>query len=59
MIRLFLKNYKEHELRVLYNALADARATVATDAPSNVVKDLDEVLLYLCGYTDAKGDSAK
>ena len=59
MIRLFLKNYKEHELRMLYNALADARATVATDTPSNSMKDLDEALLYLCGYIDAKGDSAK
>ena len=59
MIRLFLKNYKEQELRVLYNALEDARAAVATDTPSNPMKDLDEALLYLCGYTDAKGDSAK
>ena len=59
MIRLFLKNYKEHELRVLRDALADARATVATDTPSNPMNDLDEALLYLCGYIDAKGDSAK
>lgn len=59
MIRLFLKNYKEHELRVLYNALADARATVASETSSNPMKDLDEALLYLCGYIDAKGDFAK
>ena len=59
MVRLFLKNYKEHELLVLYDALVVARAAVASDTPSNPMKDLDEALLYLCGYTDAKGDSAK
>lgn len=29
MIRLFLKNYKEQELRMLYNALADANGDSA------------------------------
>ena len=59
MIRLYLKNYKESELRELYNVLANARSAVETSIPSNPMKDLDEVLQYLCGYTDAKGDSAK
>lgn len=59
MIRLYLKNYKETELRTLYNALSGARSAVDTATPSNPMKDLDEALHYMDGYMDAKGDSAK
>lgn len=59
MIRLFLKNYEESELRMLYSALVAARTAVETTTPSNPMKDLDDVLHYICGYIDAKGESAK
>lgn len=59
MIRLYLKNYKPAELVQLYNALSLARSMANTDVPTNTVKDLDEVLQYISGYMDAKGDSAK
>lgn len=59
MIRLYLKNYKPAELVQLYNALSLARIMVKTDVPTNTAKDLDEVLQYISGYMDAKGDSAK
>lgn len=59
MIRLYLKNYKETELCTLYKALSGARSAVDTATPSNPMKDLDEVLHYMDGYMDAKGDSAK
>ena len=59
MIRLYLKNYKPVELVQLYNALSLARTTVKSDVSTNTVKDLDEVLQYMSGYMDAKGDSAK
>ena len=56
MIRLYLKNYSSAELVQLYNALSLARSTVASDVPTNPVKDLDELLVYLFGYMDGKGD---
>lgn len=59
MIRLYLKNYKPAELVQLYIALSLARTMVKADVPTNTAKDLDEVLQYLSGYMDAKGDSAK
>lgn len=59
MIRLYLKNYKPAELVQLYNALSLARTMVKTDVQTNTAKDLDEVLQYMSGYMDAKGDSAK
>ena len=59
MIRLYLKNYKPAELVQLYNALLLARTMVKSDVPTNSAKDLDEVLQYMSGYMDAKGDSAK
>ncbi len=59
MIRLYLKNYKPAELVQLYNALSFARSVVKADIPTNSAKDLDEVLQYMSGYMDAKGDSAK
>lgn len=59
MIRLYLKNYKPSELIQLYNALSLARTMVKADVPTNSAKDLDEVLQYLSGYMDAKGDYAK
>ena len=59
MIRLYLKNYKPAELVQLYNALSLARSVVKADVPTNSAKDLDEVLQYMPGYMDAKGDSAK
>ena len=59
MIRLYLKNYKPAELVELYNALSLARSVVKSDVPTNSAKDLDEVLQYMSGYMDAKGDSAK
>lgn len=59
MIRLYLKNYKPAELVQLYNALSLARTMVKSDVSTNTVKDLDEVLQYVSGYMDAKGDSAK
>ena len=59
MIRLYLKNYKPAELVQLYNALSLARSMVKGSVPTNSAKDLDEVLQYLAGYMDAKGDSAK
>ena len=59
MIRLYLKNYKPCELVQLYNALSLARSVVKADVPTNSAKDLDEVLQYMSGYMDAKGDSAK
>lgn len=59
MIRLYLKNYKPAELVQLYNALSLARIMVKSDVPTNTVKDLNEALQYMCGYMDARGDSAK
>lgn len=59
MIRLYLKNYKLVELVQLYNALSLARTMVKADVTPNTTKDLDEVLHYISGYIDAKGDSAK
>lgn len=59
MIRLYLKNYKPAELVQLYNGLSLARTMVKADVPTNTAKDLDEVLQYMSGYMDAKGDSAK
>lgn len=59
MIRLYLNNYKPVELVQLYNALTVARAAVSGLAPSNVASDLDEIIVYLFGYMDAKGESAK
>lgn len=59
MIRLYLKNYKPVELVQLYNALSLARTAVKVDVTTNAAKDLDEVLQYISGYMDAKGDSAK
>ena len=59
MIRLYLKNYKPAELVQLYNALSLARTMAKGDVPTNAAKDLDEVLQYISGYMDAKGDSAK
>lgn len=59
MIRLYLNNYKPAELVQLYNALSLARTMATSDVPTNTVKDLDEVLQYMSGYMDAKGDSAK
>ena len=59
MIRLYLKSYKPAELVQLYNALSLVRTMVKSDVPTNTVKDLDEVLQYMSGYMDGKGDSAK
>lgn len=59
MIRLYLNSYKPAELVQLYNALALARTMVKADVLTNTAKDLDEVLQYISGYMDAKGDSAK
>lgn len=59
MIRLYLKNYKPAELVQLYNALSLACTMVKSYVPTNTEKDLDEVLQYISGYMDAKGDSAK
>lgn len=59
MIRLYLKNYKPVELVHLYNALTVARAAVSSPAPSHVASDLDEIMVYLSGYMDAKVESAK
>ena len=59
VIRLYLKDYKPVELVQLYNALALARAAVSSPAPSHVVSDLDDIMVYLSGYMDAKGESAK
>lgn len=59
MIRLYLKNYKPAELVQLYNAMSLACTMVKSDVPTNTVKDLDEVLQYISGYMDAKGDSVK
>lgn len=59
MIRLYLKNYKPAELVQLYNALSLARTMVNAVVTTNTAKDLDEVLQYISGYMDAKGDYAK
>ena len=59
VIRLYLKAYKPVELVQLYNALTVARAAVSSPAPSHVASDLDEIMVYLSGYMDAKGDSVK
>ena len=59
MIRLYLKNYNPVELVQLYNALTVARAAVSSPAPSHAASDLDEIVVYLSGYMDAKGESAK
>lgn len=56
MIRLYLKNYRSVELAQLYNALSLARSTLEPYATSNPTKDLDELLVYLSGYMDAKGE---
>lgn len=59
MIRLYLKNYRSGELVQLYNALSLARSSLVSDVTSNPTKDLDELLVYLSGYMDARGDNAK
>lgn len=59
MIRLYLKNYRTSELVQLYNALSLARSAVKAGVPNNSCKDLDEALVYLSGYMDAKGDGDK
>lgn len=59
MIRLYLKAYKPVELVQLYNALTVARVAVSSPAHSHVASDLDEIMTYLTGYIDAKGESAK
>ena len=59
MIRLYLKNYKAAELVQLHNALSFARSVVKADIPTNPAQDLDEILQYLSGYMDAKGESKK
>lgn len=56
VIRLYLKAYKPVELVQLYNALAVARVAVSSPAPSHVVSDLDEIMTYLIGYMDARGN---
>lgn len=56
MIRLYLKNYRPVELVELYNALSLARSAVVSDTPTNTTKDLDELLVYLSGYMDGKGE---
>lgn len=56
MIRLYLNNYRPAELVQLYNALSLARSSVPADIPSNPIKDLDELLVYLSGYMDGKDD---
>lgn len=59
MIRLYLNAYKPVELVQLYNALSVARAAVSSPAPSHVASDLDEIMVYLSGYIDAKGEYVK
>lgn len=59
MIRLYLKNYKDYELRTLYNALSGARSAVESATSSSPMKDLDAALHYMDGYMDAKEVSAK
>ena len=59
MIRLYLKNYRSAELVQLYNALSLARSSLVSDAIGNPAKDLDELLVYLSGYIDAKEEIAK
>ena len=59
MIRLYLKSYNPAELVQLYNALSLARNMVKADVLTKTAKDLDEVLQYISGYIDAKGDSVK
>ena len=61
MIRLYLKNYKPVELVHFYNALSDVVKIVKAKAgvDSSPSKDLDEALVYLSGYMDAKGDDGK
>lgn len=59
VIRLYLNAYKPVELVQLYNALSVARAAVSSPAPSHVASDLDEIMVYLSGYMDAKGEYVK
>lgn len=59
MIRLYLNSYKPAELCQLYNALHVARNMIPDTDKSHPVSDLDEVLSYLSGYMDAKGDSGE
>lgn len=59
MIRLYLKNYRSAELVQLYNALSLARSSLVSDAIGNPTKDLDELMVYLSGYIDAKEEIAK
>ena len=59
VIKLYLKSYKNAELVQLYNALSLARAAVSSPAPSHVAADLDEIMVYLSGYMDAKGEFVK
>ncbi len=59
MIRLYLNGYRTAELVQLYNALSLARSSVTSEVSSNTVKDLDETLVYLSGYMDAKGGIIK
>lgn len=59
MIRLYLSRYRPSELVQLYNALSLARSSVASEVSSNPAKDLDELLVYLSGYMDAKENIIK
>ena len=59
MIRLYLKAYKTAELVGLYNALSLVRSTLDTNARNNPAKDIDEALVYLSGYMDAREENKK
>lgn len=52
MIRLYLNAYSERDLTDLYNALSLARSVTST-TDIRVLRDLDEALLYIAGYSDA------
>ena len=59
MIRLYLKAYKTAELVELYNALSLVRSTLDSNACNNPAKDIDEALVYLSGYMDAREENKK
>lgn len=59
VIRLYHKDYKSVELVQFYNALTVACAVVSSPAQSYVVSDLDEIMVYLYGYMDAREEAAK
>lgn len=57
MMRLYLSHYKPDELVELYNLLTVASSM--SRPMSRPKRDIEEALVYLTGYSDAKSATGK